>query len=154
MENYNNDIIRKIFIVFDKLDINPEDFIKHIDEDDYTDPDEFKQEFFKYLLYKAHLTKYIKNNSDNSDDTDDINDSSFINDYPDDYFEDGGQKNNCDEVFKKNIVYAIAVNQEKYNNIIDQLSENLENEFRDDNGKFIGGTDDKLIDKLKFYWTI
>ena len=151
MENYNNDIIRKIFMVFDKLDINPEDFLKHIDEDDYTDSDEFKQEFFKYLLYKAHLTKYISGFEDNSEDN---SDNSFIDDYPDDYFEDGGQKYDCDEVFKKKIIYAIAINPEKYNNIVDQLSEKLEDEFRDENGKFIGGADDKLIDKLKFYWTI
>lgn len=144
MENYKNDIIRKIFEIFDKLEINPEDFVKHLDEDDYIDQDAFKRAFFKYLIYRAHLGKYIEEESSEDSESSESEDS-------EDYT--GGGKIDCDEVFRRTIVYAISKNVDKYNDIVEKLVAGLDEEFGDDSessGKISGGSE--MINKLCFYW--
>lgn len=139
MEKYKNDVIRKLFNIFDKLEINPEDFVKHLDEDDYIDPNDFKRAFFEYLINRAHLGKYIEESKD-------------LDDFDIDKY-DGGQMINCDDLFKKTIIYAIAKNPEKYNYIVETFTDNIKQAFADDE-HFTGGANDKLVDKLYFYWSM
>lgn len=159
MENYNNDIIRKLFDIFSKLDINPEDFIKHIDEDDYVDKEEFVKVFFEYILYRAHLDEYVdvvfKERSEDAEDAEDA-DVVIVSD-GDGHIsikDDGGKlfgKDDVDEIFKDKMIYAISKDILKFNDAIVHFIGGVEEAFSNDEGKLTGGAEKRLIDQLYFY---
>lgn len=142
MEKYDNDVIRKLYDIFVKLDINPEDFIKHVDEDDYVDKETFVRVFFEYLLYRAHLEDYVTVEFRESESSEDS------------LQDDGGNligKDTCDDVFENYIVYAISKVKDKFNEVVQKFLGGVEEAFADEDGKLTGGAEKRMIDQLYFY---
>lgn len=162
MENYNNDIIRKLFEVFSKLDIDPEDFIKHIDEDDYVDKETFIRVFFEYILYRAHLDEYVdvifKERSEQSEEAENSEEAEVVivsdGDGHISIKDDGGNlfgKVDVDTVFANEMIYAISKDIIKFNDVIVRFIGGVEEAFSNDEGKLTGGAEKRLIDQLYFY---